>query len=799
MSTGFNPYYQGSSGITAKISGGRLIDSPTIGDLTAGASYYFDGTDDKVQVADADALSIIEQGTDGSWAVEVFFRADDGAASSDRLVSKGTAEYSFGLADCSIDGSTITYPTAMDNSSYADQWMHLMLVCDDNTGLMEQFINGVSQGTTDCTATNVTGSAALRFGLETDDSGDFNGEIGRVRLFNDALTDDEVRILYNGGAVPQDRQDELVGEWLSSGVTAGAWIESSGNDFTGEVTGATAINEKANILRTDQNLVADLQSGASFQFDGTDDTVGLVTSTSLTSSDGSFAIEVLFTPNSVTTNQTLFAPSPADGERRAIGINTNGNLVANIGRDGSGSYHGLVGSQTLVVGKSYHVMAVFEGTADFVGAMSIYINGVLDNSGSLVSNNATNPYVYSTDAKISMGHSGYTGDSRWFSGSISKATVHNRALSAAEVRAAYNGQAVSFEYVGAKQDELVTNGTMESGSPPSNWSASSLTLTQESAGANVYAGSYSAKLVSLAGNQWIQQAFSGLEANKKYRVSAYMKGGSGGEVVSFMHSGLTGSSGVDDAQNTLTTSFALYEAEFTTGTDVSGSFLILCNSAMTAYVDNVSVVQIGCVAEYLPSGINATQWVDTSGNNLHGTTSTATAVNHEVGAITATGVVEVNNGIKFPATAVASADANTLDDYEEGTWAAAFSADGGTAVIKPTMKIGSYTKVGRVCHIGGFFEFDASTSSPTGEMSITGLPFVCKSTGLTDLESRSAVTIFIRDLASAATGSPVGFIANGGARIYIQASGLTTDGADLAPLFDSGSSVWVNGSYIVEE
>ena len=274
MSTGFNPYYQGSSGITAKISGGRLIDSPTIGDLTAGASYYFDGTDDKVQVADAAALSIIEQGTDGSWAVEVFFRADDGAASSDRLVSKGTDEYSFGLSDCSIDGSTITYPTAMDNSSYADQWMHLMLV--GNGSLMEQFINGVSQGTTDCTASGVEGSAALRFGLETNDSGDFNGEICRVRLFNDALTDDEVRILYNGGAVPQDRQDELVGEWLSSGVTSTVWADSSGGGYDGAVTNATAINHRGNYaaggMTVQDNIV--MANGKGIDFKATADATG---------------------------------------------------------------------------------------------------------------------------------------------------------------------------------------------------------------------------------------------------------------------------------------------------------------------------------------------------------------------------------------------------------------------------------------------------------------------------------------------------------------------------------------------
>jgi len=51
-------------------------------------------------------------------------------------------------------------------------------------------------------------------------------------------------------------------------------------------------------------------------------------------------------------------------------------------------------------------------------------------------------------------------------------------------------------------------------------------------------------------------------------------------------------------------------------------------------------------------------------------------------------------GITFPASASASSDANTLDDYEEGTWTPAFTSltiNSGT----PTFA-GTYTKIGRV-------------------------------------------------------------------------------------------------------
>ena len=47
-------------------------------------------------------------------------------------------------------------------------------------------------------------------------------------------------------------------------------------------------------------------------------------------------------------------------------------------------------------------------------------------------------------------------------------------------------------------------------------------------------------------------------------------------------------------------------------------------------------------------------------------------------------------GVTFPATQTPSADANTLDDYEEGTWTPSV---GGTATY--TTQTGVYTKIGR--------------------------------------------------------------------------------------------------------
>jgi hypothetical protein len=72
--------------------------------------------------------------------------------------------------------------------------------------------------------------------------------------------------------------------------------------------------------------------------------------------------------------------------------------------------------------------------------------------------------------------------------------------------------------------------------------------------------------------------------------------------------------------------------------------------------------------------------IDSSGNLLVGVT-TANANG---------GVLQLKSGITFPATAVAATDANTLDDYEEGTWTPSV---GGTATY--TTQTGFYTKTGR--------------------------------------------------------------------------------------------------------
>jgi hypothetical protein len=95
------------------------------------------------------------------------------------------------------------------------------------------------------------------------------------------------------------------------------------------------------------------------------------------------------------------------------------------------------------------------------------------------------------------------------------------------------------------------------------------------------------------------------------------------------------------------------------------------------------------------------------------------------GTIVVSGTTPSLNGITFPATAVPSADANTLDDYEEGTWTPIVvgSSTAGTGTY--STQEGTYTKIGNMVIANCFVNWSAHTGS--GDLNIIGLPFTSSS------------------------------------------------------------------------
>jgi hypothetical protein len=83
-----------------------------------------------------------------------------------------------------------------------------------------------------------------------------------------------------------------------------------------------------------------------------------------------------------------------------------------------------------------------------------------------------------------------------------------------------------------------------------------------------------------------------------------------------------------------------------------------------------------------------------------------------------TGVPSSGIGITFPATQSASSDANTLDDYEEGTWT---PVDGSGASLSFTSVSGTYIKIGRT--VTCLFDLTYPSTANSSQAVIGGLPF----------------------------------------------------------------------------
>jgi hypothetical protein len=87
------------------------------------------------------------------------------------------------------------------------------------------------------------------------------------------------------------------------------------------------------------------------------------------------------------------------------------------------------------------------------------------------------------------------------------------------------------------------------------------------------------------------------------------------------------------------------------------------------------------------------------------------------------GVLQVSNGISFPATQSACADANTLDDYEEGTWTPTDAS--GASLSLTVASSPSYTKIGRMVTVMARITYPSTANG--NNILIGGLPFTAAS------------------------------------------------------------------------
>lgn len=158
------------------------------------------------------------------------------------------------------------------------------------------------------------------------------------------------------------------------------------------------------------------------------------------------------------------------------------------------------------------------------------------------------------------------------------------------------------------------------------------------------------------------------------------------------------------------------------------------------------------------------------------------------GAKTLAGLLTLLQGqIKFPATQAASADPNTLDDYEEGTFTPTIDGTTTAGVGTYDDQSGKYAKIGNFVFVIILLKWTAHTG--TGNMQISGLPFTNT------------------DKHSASVSNPVNLTLNAGNLLtsYVALSSTRIDltqyptggGADSAVAMDTNATIRVSAGYFV--
>ena len=97
--------------------------------------------------------------------------------------------------------------------------------------------------------------------------------------------------------------------------------------------------------------------------------------------------------------------------------------------------------------------------------------------------------------------------------------------------------------------------------------------------------------------------------------------------------------------------------------------------------------------------------------------------------LASTGTLTVDN-IQFPATQVASANANNLDDYEEGTWTPVLGAETSSTGQTYTSQVGRYTKIGNRVYITGYVKLSAVGTLTGAYATIKGFPFTASASAI---------------------------------------------------------------------
>ena len=463
-------------------SSGTLTATTTIAGRL-GQALRFDGTDDYINLGTGSSVKGLTTYTIAGWfyvdtmpangsSYSLYWESagNENAVRINAMIENANATYanvanSFTFRYRDTDGSSAVNVNTGANTISAGRWYHLVAVYDSVGDTEKVYLNNVLM----ISASNVAGTISdttpfnsNKIGVSgAPDAGEnFKGKIDDVRVYNRALSSDEVKRLYHLGATSHisttirtnpTLKTGLVGHWTFDGKDTTTRIDDvSGNSNNGGLVLGASGNTATTTVPG--------RIGQAMAFDGTNDYVSVADNATIKFGSGDFTVGFWTKTTQISPNNATFPVLVSKEDEIAtrqgwsfFTDNAGGqamDAVANrLGFEVKGSGGSGIAKSGITINdaKWHNIVGTRSGTVT-----TIYVDGV--SKGASTASGSTDKAI-----ALTIGNRPTAGN-RAFSGTIDDVRIYNRALSSDEVKRLYNLGATSHISTTIRTNPTLTTG-----------------------------------------------------------------------------------------------------------------------------------------------------------------------------------------------------------------------------------------------------------------------------------------------------------------------------------------------------
>lgn len=414
---------------------GAEVATDRFGNL--GGAYYFDGVDDYIDITNGGSLKPSLPITISYWV-----NSTDMSSNDNRMFANDNHVSTYYGVVSNISANNVSFSTGSGIGAGAtsrrtgngttttlqnDTWHHVVGVIRTATD-MSIYVDSVEQTVTysgsggNMVYTSSNGSAGT-FDRSTGTQFFFNGAIDDLRMWDEALVEEEVYALYTPGVT-----DEIttLSESLASELRLDIDLNEVAHDAS---TFANTLTTSGTELATNRKE----ELGNAFYFDGIDDEIEIENDPSF---KPSFPISVSYWVylEDSSLNNTVFSTNDLASAYTGVwGQIVAGKVRINFGNNtsvGTSGRHTAEGTSILNSHEWYHVVCTVNGYLD----MDVYVNGVKE---TVIYSGAAPTLVYNSANGLIGGRSTNAGHV-YFNGAIDDFKLWGKEVSATEVNALYD-------------------------------------------------------------------------------------------------------------------------------------------------------------------------------------------------------------------------------------------------------------------------------------------------------------------------------------------------------------------------